>query len=191
MANEDIGELVFSSQQISQGVSAVAKQLNQKYLGESLVVISVVPGGMLFTADLVRQLDLDLAIDYISCPHTPGSRNNDSNIEYQQNINIENQHVIVIDDAIESGGTMQRLIAHLSKHYAPKSLAVACLLVKPSRVTITAEQHYAFEMDNDDLLVGYGLPWNNLYRNLPYISKLNTLDKQGLAISGDNQHGRN
>ncbi|MEE1675763.1 phosphoribosyltransferase family protein [Agarivorans aestuarii] len=191
MANEDIGELILSSQQISQGVSAVAKQLNQKYLGESLVVISVVPGGMLFTADLVRQLDLDLAMDYISCPHTPGSRNNNSKIEYQQNINIDNQHVIVIDDAIESGGTMQRLIAHLSKHYAPKSLAVACLLVKPSRLTIAAEQHYAFEMDNDDLLVGYGLPWNNLYRNLPYISKLNTLDKQGLAISGDKQYGRN
>ncbi|MPW31758.1 hypoxanthine phosphoribosyltransferase [Agarivorans sp. B2Z047] len=176
MGNEHIGELVLSQQQISQGVSTVAKQLNHLYEGKTVVLITVVPGGILFTADLVRQLNFDVEMDYISCPHTTGDRQNNSTIVYHQNIEINNKPVIVIDDAIESGGTMQRLIAHLSTQFSPSSLAIASLLVKPGRVDIPVKQHFAHLMDSDDMLVGYGLPWNNLNRNLPYISKLNTVD---------------
>ncbi|BEU03789.1 hypoxanthine phosphoribosyltransferase [Agarivorans sp. OAG1] len=179
MGNEHIGELVLSQQQISQGVSTVAKQLNHLYAGKTVVLITVVPGGILFTADLVRQLNFQVEMDYISCPHTPGDRQNNSTIVYHQNIEINNKPVIVIDDAIESGGTMQRLIDHLSTQFSPSSLAIASLLVKPGRVDIPVKQHFAHLMDSDDMLVGYGLPWNNLNRNLPYISKLNTVvDKQ-------------
>ncbi|WP_198150194.1 hypothetical protein [Agarivorans gilvus] len=78
MQQHVIGDTLFSSQQISAGVAQVARQLNQHYQGQSVVVISVVPGGILFTADLVRQLEFDLAMDYIACPHTPGDRDNQS-----------------------------------------------------------------------------------------------------------------
>lgn len=170
MGKVDIGEEVLSQQQIQDGVTAVANKLNQQF--DSALVITVVPGGILFTADLVRQLNFDIKMDYISCPHTPGERHNQSEIVYHQNIPIDGQNVIVIDDAIESGGTMKRLIEHIQGNYQPKSLCVATLLVKPSRVDIPVPLYYAYEMDSDDLIVGYGLPWGDKYRNLPSISKL-------------------
>ncbi|WP_259365704.1 phosphoribosyltransferase [Colwellia sp. MB02u-6] len=111
-------------------------------------------------------------MDYISCPHTPGDSNNSSEIVYHQNIGIEGKDVIVIDDAIESGGTMKRLIKYLADNYEIKSLSIATLFVKPSRVDIPIHQYFAFEMPNDDSLVGYGLPWQDKLRNVPYVSKL-------------------
>ncbi|MCG6200899.1 phosphoribosyltransferase [Psychromonas antarctica] len=107
MGNKQLGKLVLSEAQIKDGVKEVARQLNEKFQGSSVVVITVVPGGILFTADLVRELLFNVSMDYISCPHIPGSRDNNSPIAYHQNINIKGKHVIVIDDAIESGGTMK------------------------------------------------------------------------------------
>ena len=172
MNNRHIGEVVLNTEQIKSGVKEVARQLNEKYQGDRVVIITVVPGGILFTADLVRELLFDISMDYISCPHIPGDRNNNSTVVYHQNIDIKGKHVIVIDDAIESGGTMKRLAAYLYEDFSIKSLAIATLFVKPGRVGIPFEQHFAYEMENDDLLIGYGLPWNDQLRNIPYLSKL-------------------
>ncbi|MGU3412418.1 phosphoribosyltransferase [Enterobacteriaceae bacterium C34A] len=170
MEHKHIGAVVLDEQAIAHGVEKVASQLNQDF--KDAVVITVVPGGMLFTADLVRKLNFDINMDYISCPHTPGDRNNSSTIVYHQNIDINGRDVILVDDAIESGGTMRRLVEHLKTNYSPKSVSVAILFVKPGRVLIDAKQYYALEVDNDDLLIGFGMPWENKYRNLPYVAKL-------------------
>jgi len=170
--SKHLGEVVFNSDQIKAGVSQVADQLNKKFSHDDVVIITVVPGGILFTADLVRQLNFDVSMDYISCPHTPGEKNNASTIIYHQNINIANRHVVLVDDAIESGGTMKRIVEFLAQNYTVKSISVATLFVKPGRVNIPVDQHFAYEMENDDLLVGYGLPWNDKYRNMPFISQL-------------------
>lgn len=170
--NKHIGEIMLSADQIACGVERVASQLNEKFADDAVVIITIVPGGILFTADLVRKLTVDIAMDYISCPHTPGERNNDSAIVYHHNIDITDKHVVLVDDAIESGGTMKRIVAYLSEHFSAKSLSVATLFVKPSRIHIPVDQHFAYEMPNDDLLVGYGLPWQDQYRNIPFISKL-------------------
>ncbi|MDW6003993.1 phosphoribosyltransferase [Vibrio mangrovi] len=170
MNNKHIGELVLDEIFIQKGVEIVAQQLNDHFT--DAVVITVVPGGILFTADVVRKLNFDICMDYISCPHTPGERNNQSTIVFHNNIGIHGKDVILIDDAIESGGTMKRLVEHLTQTYSLKSLSVATLFVKPGRVNIPVKQFYAYEMENDDLLIGYGLPWQNKYRNIPFISKL-------------------
>ena len=169
--NRFIGETVLSADQVRQGIGRVADRINRDF--GSAVVITVVPGGILVTADLVRQLTFDIEMDYISCPHTPGERNNASPIVYHQNIPIAGRHVIVVDDALESGSTMKRLVAHLEA-YRPASLAVATLFVKPGRVVIPVRQYYGYEMDSDEMLVGFGLPWHDQLRNLPYVARLNT-----------------
>ncbi|MGR5177337.1 phosphoribosyltransferase [Vibrio mediterranei] len=170
MKSEHIGERVLNQAQIRTGVETVAEKLNNQF--SDAVVITVVPGGILFTADLVRELKFDIKMDYISCPHTPGDSHNRSSIVYHENIPLHGKDVIMIDDAIESGGTMKRLVAHIQEHYEVKSLSIATLFVKPGRVDLPVPQYYAYEMDNDDLLVGYGLPWQDKLRNLPYVSKL-------------------
>lgn len=167
-----LGKIVFDQTQIKKGVIHVSQQLNEKFEGQSAVVITVVPGGIIFTADLVRELTFDVSMDTISCPHTQGNRNNDSNIVFHQNIELEDQNVILIDDAIEPGGTMKRIVHYLNDSFNVKSLTIATLFVKSGRVNIPANQCYCYEIEGDDLLVGYGLPWKDKYRNIPYISML-------------------
>ena len=170
MNKEHIGEVILSEQVIAEGVAKVAGELNQEF--DDAVIITIVPGGILYTADLTRQLKFDVNMDYISCPHTPGDRNNNSTIVFHNNIDINGRNIILIDDAIESGGTMKRLVKHISANHTPKSVSIAVLFVKPGRVDIPVKQYYAYEMENDDLLIGYGMPWDNKYRNLPYVAKL-------------------
>lgn len=170
MNGSHTGKIILDESTIAKGVNLVADRLNADF--SDAVIITVVPGGIFFTADLTRKLNFDVAMDYISCPHTPGERNNASEIVFHNNIGIEGRHVIVIDDAIESGGTMRRLVEHLNEKYHPQSVSVAVLFVKPGRVSIPARCYYAYEMENDDLLIGYGMPWQNKFRNLPCVSTL-------------------
>lgn len=174
MINLHAGDVILSEEKIKAGVNNVAAQLNTHYT--DAVVITVVPGGIIFTADLVRNLNFYPEMDFISCPHIPGERNNSSSIVFSNNTSIKNKDVIVIDDAIESGGTMKRLVDHLWENYQPKSIAVATLFVKPGRIDIPVQQFYAYEMKNDELLIGYGLPWNHKYRNLRAIYALKVDD---------------
>ncbi|MDO5617241.1 phosphoribosyltransferase [Kocuria sp.] len=167
--SQNIGETVLTAEEIKAGLDDVAARLNADF--DSAVVITVVPGGILVTADLVRQLTFDVAMDWISCPHTPGERQNASPIVYYQNVQIEGRDVLLIDDAIESGGTMKRLVEHIAG-FNPASISVATLFVKPGRVEIPVRQYFAREMASDDMLVGFGLPWQDKLRNLPYVAKL-------------------
>jgi hypoxanthine phosphoribosyltransferase len=169
VSHEVIGETVLSADRVREGIARVAERLNADFT--SAVVITVVPGGILATADLVRQLTFEIEMDFISCPHTPGERNNASPIVYHPSTPIAGRDVLVVDDAIESGGTMKRLVAHLDT-YQPASVSVATLFVKPGRVDIPVPQYYAYEMDRDEMLVGFGLPWQGTLRNLPYVAKL-------------------
>lgn len=84
MKNKHLGELVLDEQQIHKGVKMVAQKLNEQY--SDAVIVTVVPGGILFTADLVRHLSFDIRMDYISCPHKPGERDNKSEIVFHENI---------------------------------------------------------------------------------------------------------
>lgn len=170
MNQHTIGDIIIDEASIATGVRNVAARLNNDY--DDAVVITVVPGGILYTADLTRQLNFDIRMDYISCPHTPGERHNSSTIVYHQNVEITNRHVILIDDAIESGGTMKRLVDYIQQNFHPASIAVAVLFVKPGRVNIPVKQYYAYEMESDDLLVGYGMPWEDKYRNRPNVARL-------------------
>ncbi len=170
MPTDFIERLVYSEKDIQHGVAVVAQQLNEKY--DDAVMITVVPGGMLFTADLARQLTFPISMDVISCPHMPGDRSNTSDIVFRNTIDLTGRHVIVVDDAIESGGTMKRLVSYLTSTYVLKSIAIATLFVKKNRTAISVDQHFAYEYDGDDMLVGYGLPWNDGQRNLPFVAKL-------------------
>lgn len=172
MRKKHVGEVVLNQNQIKTGVSQVADTLNQRFKGQSVVIITVVPGGILFTADLVREITFDISMDYISCPHIPGDRDNNSAIVFHQNIALKGGNVILVDDAIESGGTMKRIAHYLNEQFELQSLSIATLFVKPGRADIPEVQYYAYEMENDDLLIGYGLPWKDQFRNVPYVSKL-------------------
>tara|TARA_Y100001968_G_scaffold268556_1_gene258971 strand:- start:4982 stop:5509 length:528 start_codon:yes stop_codon:yes gene_type:complete len=175
MIEKAIGTCVLSADQIDEGVKCVAAQLNGQF--KRAVVVVVVPGGIFFSADLLRQLNFDVVMETISCPHTPGERHNPSPIVFHPNVPLAGEDIILVDDAIESGGTMKRLVAHLRSHYAVNSISVATLFVKPGRVAVGAQEYYGMAMQSDELLVGYGLPWAHKNRNLPYIARLKNISE--------------
>ncbi|OEF03733.1 phosphoribosyltransferase [Vibrio genomosp. F10] len=170
--NEHLGRVVLSQDKIRTGVEMVADKLNKEFSGEEVVIISVVPGGILFTADLVRKLKFDVNMDYIACHHTAGASENNSPIIYHQDISIKDKHVILVDDAIETGGTMKRVAIFIGEEFGAKSVSIATLFVKPGRINIPVTQYFAYEMENDDMLIGYGLSWENKYQNIPFVSEL-------------------
>lgn len=172
VTNKYIGDVVLSQEQVRSGVESVAEKLNKRFAGEEVVVITMVPGGILFAADLVRELEFDINMDYIACHHTPGLSENKSPIVYHQDISIKGRHVVLVDDAIETGGTMKRVAAFIAADFGIESVSIATLFVKPGRVDIPVTQYFAYEMENDDMLIGYGLSWENKYQNLPFVSKL-------------------
>lgn len=169
---EIIGECVLNEAQIARNVALVAEQLNCAFAGKTVVVLSVVPGGIFFSADLLRQCRFDLSLDYIACAHRPGARVNHSPVIYSNNIDINGKTVLLVDDAVESGATMQQIIGYLSRHFSPVSVSVAVLLVKPGRLSLNLPLYYAVETENNDLLAGYGMPWQERYRHLPFIAKV-------------------
>lgn len=166
--------LVLSQIQIQRGFEKIARLLNQRFYGLSAVVIVVVPGGMFFAADLMRKLTFDVAVDTVSCPHTPGDVSNTSAVNYLNEIDIEHRHVIVVDDALESGSTMKRIVKHIHDHHDVQSLSVCTLFARKGHKSVGADTEYAYEMENESLLIGYGLSLNTLYRNLPNVSAINT-----------------
>lgn len=163
------GSIVLTEGEIASGVAAVAEELAGRLT--SAVLVTVVPGGIFFCADLARRLDFPVKMDYISCPHTPGSTDNQSPIIFHDNVGIRGNDVVVVDDALESGSTMKRLVAHL-QGFGPASIRVATLFVKPGRHQMPVETHFGYELDTDELVVGYGLPWRDLGRNLPVVARL-------------------
>lgn len=167
-----LGSVVLSPEKIEAGVDIVADKINEEYSDKKVVIVSMVPGGILFTADLVRKLKFDVEMDYIACHHTAGESENKSPIVYHQDISIKDKHVILVDDAIETGGTMKRVATFIGEKFDVKSVVIATLFVKPGRVNIPTPQYFAYEMENDDMLVGYGLSWDNKYQNVPFVSKL-------------------
>lgn len=165
--SDQLGAVLLDAKQIAKGVADVADELNARLA--SAVLVTVVPGGIFFSADLARRLTFPVRMDYISCPHTPGSMDNQSPIVFHDNIGIRGNDVVVIDDALESGSTMKRLVAHLHG-YGPTSIRVATLFVKPGSQDMPVEALHGHELDTDELVVGYGLPWRDYGRNLPVVS---------------------
>ncbi|WP_342668986.1 phosphoribosyltransferase [Vibrio sonorensis] len=109
-----IGEIVLTQDQIEEGVNLVAERITHKYLGEEVVFIVVVPGGIFFAADLLRKLPFHFSIDHVACHHTPGSSQNHSPIIYQNDIELTGKHLVLVDDAIETGGTMKRVAQYFA-----------------------------------------------------------------------------
>ncbi len=161
--------VVLSESSIADGVTEVAAKLNSRF--QDVVAVVVVPGGVFFAADVLRLCHFNVVMDTVSCPHTPGERQNASPIVFQGLYSLANRDVILIDDAVESGGTMKRLVSFFQSEHAPRSVSVVTLFARPGRVDIGCEHYYAREVEEEGILVGYGLPWEGAHRNQPFISK--------------------
>lgn len=170
---KDIAKIVVSEEQIRNKLTELSKTLIHDYKDKECTIIAVLNGSLVFLADLIRLIPFPIRLDTIDAA-TYGESSfpaADTKIIRQFKIDIENKHVLVIDDIADTGSTLKMVLDDIKK-YKPKSLKSCVLLNRVSRRRHQIHPEYCCFNIGDDFVVGYGLDYNNKYRNLPYIAVL-------------------
>lgn len=168
---EKISKILFASDQIKQRVGQMARQINSDYkdLGE-IIVIGVLKGAVIFYSDLVRLLNVPISFDFIQVGSYGAGKGSSGEIRVIKDIekNISGKHVLIIEDIIDTGFTLDWLIRKI-KDKNPASIKIAVLLDKKSKRKIPVKVDYSGFEAPDEFVVGYGLDHDDKYRELPYI----------------------
>ena len=172
--NNDIERVIYSREQIQARVSELAKQVEHDYQGnKNLVVVSVLTGAILFTIDLIEQMDVYCCMDFVDVSSWQGGTESTGKIQLVHDLNndIKGKDVLICEDIVDSGRTLTVLMDLLHGRGA-KSIKVCSMLDKPSGRMVEADVDYVgFQVPNE-FLVGYGLDYKGYYRNLPYVGVL-------------------
>lgn len=161
--------VLFSKDAIAHRVAELGRQISQDYQGESLVVLGALKGSVIFLSDIVRSITVPLQLDFISVSSYEGTTSlGQITTNYSFNIDLTNQHVLLIEDIVDTGLTLQHLLA-LLKDGGPKSLKVCTLLNKPEAHQLSHLLDYIGFNISKEFVIGYGLDLNENYRNLPSI----------------------
>lgn len=163
-------EVLLSAQEIAQRCQELGEQISDDYQGEEVHIIAVLKGSFMFLADLVRNIELDVSIDFLGLS-SYGSRKATSGVVRMTSdlaLPIQGRHVIVVEDIIDTGLTMKYLLENMQTR-KPESIAICTLLDKPSNRTADVPIDYVgFEIP-DAFVIGYGLDDAEFSRHLPYI----------------------
>jgi hypoxanthine phosphoribosyltransferase len=169
--------VLITKEKLETRIDELASAIAADYEGTRPVLICVLKGAVLFIADLVRRLPFDLEIEFMAVSSYGKSTESSGVVRILKDLetDIEGRHVLIVEDVIDSGLTLQYLMRSL-KARNPASLETVTLLSKPSRRTAELECRYTgFEIPNE-FVVGYGLDCAEKYRNLPYIGVVNDPD---------------
>lgn len=164
---------MFSEEQIRARVSEMGAAIARDYAGKDLVVISVLRGAAVFMADLVRQIDLPLEMDFMAVSSYGKEAKSSGIVRIQKDLStdITGRHVLIAEDVIDTGLTLRYLFKNLESR-KPASIAIAALLRKDLPEQADLPCHYQGFTCPDEFVVGYGLDYAEKYRNLPYIGAL-------------------
>ena len=170
----DIKEILLTEQQIQDKVKELAAQLSKEYAGKDPVFIGVLKGVVIFFADMVRNIDIPCEIDFMSISSYSGT-NSTGRTEIRKDVSVDimNRHVVILEDIYDTGNSLTFTVNHLLNKQ-PASLKVCTFLDKPERRKpgITLVPEYVGYTIPNEFGVGYGLDYNEHYRNLPYIGIL-------------------
>jgi hypoxanthine phosphoribosyltransferase len=165
---------VFISQTtISERVKELGAMINRDYEGKEVVIVTVLNGSFIFSADLVRELKISTQIEFISLSSYEGT-DSTGQISFRLDVkqSLENKHIIVVEDIVDTGLTITFLMKHLNLK-KPASLKLCSLLFKKARLKTEVKIDYlGFEIE-DKFVIGYGLDFNGAYRELPFIGVYN------------------
>lgn len=171
---DDLTEILLTEQQIDDKIEEMAKEISEDYAGKQAILVSILKGSFVFMADLVRKLDIDCTLDFmiVSSYGTKSQSTGAVKIIKDLDIDIENKHIMLVEDILDSGLTLS-YIKRILETRKPASLRICTLLDKPGRRTADITADYVGFAIPDKFIVGYGLDYAERYRNLPMIGVLN------------------
>jgi hypoxanthine phosphoribosyltransferase len=163
-------DVFHSEEKLRARIAELGAEISRDYRGQELVVVGVLKGSVLFFADLVRQIDLPLSIDFLGLSSYGSGTESSGVVRITSDLSrpIEGKHVLVIEDIVDTGLTMQFLLDNLNTR-RPASVRICALLEKPSRAKTKIPIHYKGFVIPDEFVVGYGLDFDEKFRNLPFI----------------------
>jgi hypoxanthine phosphoribosyltransferase len=167
---------LISEKEIKARVAKIGEAITDKFRGKELTVISVLKGSFLFFADLVRAIDTDMTWDFIGVSsYSEMSSTGEVKINLDLSRSIRDRHVVLVEDIVDTGLTMNYLRRHLQSH-KPKSVLTVSLLMKPDALKEKCDVDLVgFKIPND-FVVGYGLDYQGYFRNLPYIAQVSNIN---------------
>lgn len=168
-----IGEVLVSSADLRERITNLAAEIDRDYAGRDLVLVGVLKGAVMFMADLMRQLSAPCEVDFMAVSSYGSATDSSGVVRILKDLDvvIADRHVLVIEDIVDSGLTLQYLLRNLRAR-GPASLEVCALLTKPARRKVELEPRYVgFEIPNR-FVVGYGLDYEERHRNLPFVAAL-------------------
>ena len=160
-----------TEEQLNKRIAEIGAEITERFKGESVYLVCILKGSIFFTTELAKRIDLPLELDFMTVSSYGASTVSSGVINVKQDLtgSIEGKNVIVVEDIIDSGHTLSRLL-QLFKSRNPKTLTLCTLLDKPERrVVEDVVVDYTGFVVPDKFIVGYGLDWNQKFRNLPYI----------------------
>ena len=171
--DKDVERVLFSEEQLRQRVAEIAAEIDRDYAGKEPLLVSVLRGSFVFMADLVRSIHLPCTVDFMAVSSYGSGTSSSGQVKIVKDLSeqIEGRDLIVVEDILDSGNTLSYLLQLLQAR-KPASVRLCTLLDKPSRRVKPVELHYSGFTIPDYFVVGYGLDYDEKYRNLPYIGVL-------------------
>jgi hypoxanthine phosphoribosyltransferase len=171
---KDIAEILITQEQLQKRIQEIGDAITRDYAGKDLLLVCILKGGVLFLSDLVRAIRIPHAIDFMAISSYGGMRTESSGVVrilMDLNTNIENRNVLIVEDIIDTGRTLAYILDNLHTRN-PATLKICTLLNKPTRREVSVKLDYiGFDIPNE-FVVGYGLDYNEVYRNLSFVGVL-------------------
>ena len=170
---QEIEKVLFSEEQLKSAVKKIAGEINRDYEGKEPVLIGILKGSVVFMADLMREISVDCTTDFMSVSSYGGGTETSGSVRIRKDLDrsITGKDVIVIEDILDSGTTLSHLLEILEVR-RPNSLKLCVLLDKPERRVTPVKYDYVGLTVPDEFIVGYGLDYDEKYRNLSYVGVL-------------------
>ena len=167
-----IERVLITADEIEEKVSELGKKISEDYAGKNPIFVGVLKGCFIFMADLMRHVSIPCTMDFMSVSSYSGTSSTGAvKITKDLNQNIEGRHLILVEDILDSGVTLNYLRTYLQVRQ-PASVSIVTLMDKPANRKAPVDANYACFEVPDAFVVGYGLDYNERYRNLPYIGIL-------------------
>jgi len=179
MDDPAIGEVLVTAEDLEHRIAELGAEISRDYAGRDLMMIGVLKGAVLFLADLMRELTVPCEIDFMAVSSYGSETDSSGVVRILKDLDssIERRDVLIVEDIIDSGLTLQYMLRNL-KARNPRSVEVCALLTKPERRRVELPIRYVgFEIPNR-FVVGYGLDYAQRYRNLRYVAVLNDQGRQ-------------
>ena len=164
-----VGRVLFSEEEIRNRAKELAEQINEDYKGESLYLVGTLRGALVWMADVMKNITLDTEIDFIVASSYQGT-NSTGVVTIKKDIegDVTGKNVLIMEDIVDTGTTLSKLLEYF-RGMGAKSVEICSMLSKPSRRKVDIDPKYNGFVIDDLFVIGYGLDYDQRFRNLPYV----------------------